>query len=184
MKWFFTILFSILVVATVTAWVLFNKYAPMSAAGENLWLKGYADYARTPLFTAFITLGSFLLTLKTTILQRLREGYDTEAYEKRFLILKGKNPSLKYYGSLERLATALATNVTLSLLTSLFQMTLGFTGRALPVAICLASAFTSILLVFYLTLQMFLSHREWFEKIEEDRCKAVKKREETQHKPA
>ncbi len=140
----------------------------MDPKDGNLWAKAYQDYARTPLFTAFITLGSFLLTLKTTILQRLREAYETDDYRDRYLRLRETLPKARYYGSLERLSLALATNVGFALTTSLLQMSFGFVRAAWSVAICIGFAVVSLFLVLFLTVQMFLAHREWFDKIEKE----------------
>ena len=51
------------------------------AGGEWIWIKTYREVLRIPLFSAFLTVGSFLLTLQATLLLRIKEIYDDEEYE-------------------------------------------------------------------------------------------------------
>jgi len=171
---FFIILFVFFLASAAFAVAAIAFWAPVSSEG-NLWITAYATYARTPLFSAFITLGSFLLTLKTAILQRLKDAYDSETYKTLYLRLKVSCPDAKYYGSLERLGTALATNIVFSFLTAVLQLTIGFIKSAITVGLCVGIAATTISLIFYLSIQMFLAHREWFSKIEAEKQEDLKK---------
>jgi hypothetical protein len=133
----------------------------------------YQANVRAPIFAALITVGSFLLTLKTAILQRLKDGFDTERYADRYRAHKEENPNLdvKYYGSLRRLSTALAAAIFLCFLSSIMQMSLGFIPHATATLACLVAATLAIFLVLFLTREMFIAHNEWFDKIEEDRLR-------------
>lgn len=121
------------------------------------------------MFTGFLTLGSFLLTLQTAIIQRLKEAYDSSDYARKVDQLRAKKPDVRYYGGLERVGIALASNVILSLVTATLQMTVGFFQKTWSTAICCAFALTTVMLVIYLTVQLVLAHRQWFRKIEAEK---------------
>ena len=173
MRGFFAILLLMLLCLVASAVAALMWFAPMGPEG-NLWITTYASNARTPLFSAFITLGSSLQTLKTAILQRLKDAYDSPSYQELYLRLRVTAPNAKYYGSLERLSIALALNIGLSFLTAALQLTLGFTKSPVTIGICLGFPAATILLVFYLSAQMFLAHREWFKKIETEKQESLK----------
>lgn len=172
MRRFFAIIGFSLVAATLLAWLLFFR----SVVDPLKLIENYQTSARTPIFSGFVTLGSFLLTLKTTIIQRLKDAYDTDEYADKFLELRAKHKDLLYYGSLSNLGTALAANICLSLSTSAVQMTLGFVKHPVAISICIGFAATTLGLVLYLTVQMSLAHKDWFRKIEADRIKTVLER--------
>lgn len=135
-----------------------------------VWINAYFTQARVPMFTGFLTLGSFLLTLQTAIIQRLKEAYDSADYARRVDQMRAKKKKpVRYYGGLERVGIALASNVILSLVTAALQMTLGFFQTAWSTSICSAFALTTVMLVIYLTIQLVLAHHQWFKKIEEDK---------------
>ncbi|MDQ8201492.1 hypothetical protein QEH54_00640 [Pelagicoccus sp. SDUM812003] len=121
------------------------------------------------MFTGFLTLGSFLLTLQTGIIQRLKEAYESTDHARKIRQLRDKGKEVRYYGSLERVGIALSTNVILALTTSLSQMTLGFVQTNWSTAICVGLGFTTIALVVYLTVQLVLAHHQWFKKIEAEK---------------
>lgn len=139
-------------------------------ANPQLWIDAYFNQARVPMFTGFLTLGSFLLTLQTAIIQRLKEAYDDPDYTRRLSQLRAKKKkAVRHYGGLERVGIALASNVILSLVTASLQMTLGFAQTTWSTAICGAFALTTVILVIYLTIQLVLAHRQWFRKIEAEK---------------
>jgi heme/copper-type cytochrome/quinol oxidase subunit 3 len=121
------------------------------------------------MFAGFLTLGSFLLTLQTAILQRLTMAFDTDDYCNRYLVLKSRDPNVRYYGSLERMNIALFINIILALTTAGAQMSIGFVRRNSTTAVCVGLAATTLILVAYLTFQLHLAHKEYFKKIEEDK---------------
>ena len=167
MKLFFIILISFLTLCSIAAYMTFER----ADVDASKWIEIYNTQARVPMFTGFLTLGSFLLTLQTAIIQRLKEAYDTAEYSRKVAQMREKDKEVKHYGSLERVGIALSSNVILALSTSLLQMTLGFVRTTWSTAVCIAFGFTTILLVVYLTIQLVLAHRQWFKKIEDEKSK-------------
>ncbi len=165
MKAFVAILLIALAVFSGGAFWLITHFATDSSK----WIEVYYEQARIPMFTGFLTLGSFLLTLQTVIIQRLKEAYDSEDYGRKVSQMRAKGKVIKHYGSLQRVGVVIAANVILALTTSLLQLTIGFLRLPWSTAICIAFGLTTILLVIYLTIELVLAHRQWFEKIEADK---------------
>ena len=110
----------------------------------------YSSKLQTPLFTGFLTLGSFLLTLKTFIIVQLKEKvYDSDTYTERFIELRFQNKDLKFYQPITRLAGLLLTAVFMALSTALLQITIGFADLQITASICLSFAIGTLLLVFF-----------------------------------
>jgi hypothetical protein len=150
--------------------------AYLFAETHSCYFDIYSSNARTPLFTAFVTLGSFLLTLKTTILQRLKEGFDSPEHEKRYLYVVANGIVGDYYASLFRMSSAIATCVVLSLISSLGQMTIGFIRGKWSFALCVAFPATTLLAVLYLWLQIVSAHTLWLKSIETKKQSDLSKR--------
>lgn len=167
MKTFFIILTLCLVVSTISIYGLFI----FPGNDTKHWIEMYYTQARVPMFTGFLTLGSFLLTLQTAIIQRLREAYDSSDHARKIDQMRSKGKTVQHYGSLERVGIALSSNVILAIITSLLQMTLGFFQNIWSSSICVAFGLTTIFLVIYLTIQIVMAHHQWFKKIEEDLSK-------------
>jgi len=130
--------------------------------GANAFVNAYAQNMRVPLFTGFITVGTFLLTLKATILLRIKEVYDTEDYKVLWVASREQNPNETYYGPLRRLGTALVTNVIMALVTSGLQMTVGFISKPWATAVCVAFAATTLGLLIFLWWQIAMGLKLWF----------------------
>ena len=107
----------------------------------------YHSDIRTSLFISGVTIGSFLFTMKSTIIKTLKDDiFDTEEYQKDLVqkivhSKKGKAP--KYYGSLSKFSSVLFWAITLSFISSLSQITLGFIDNAIVRTGCLLIALIS-----------------------------------------
>jgi hypothetical protein len=177
MKGFATFCLLLVAGSIVVAWVWVTYVAPEfgSTVGQSIDL--YQKNARTPIFSGFLTMGSFLLALKTNILGRLKETYDTPEYRRIYRASRDKVNSTsagRYYASLERLSKALGWNIFFCLLTSFFQMTLGFYYSAVAFSICVGTAAGCLILLMYLTYFLMKTHQEWFDKIEKEAQEKLK----------
>jgi hypothetical protein len=172
MRAFVLTFIAIFMAALAATWYVLSLH---DAAPGTSWVELYFSQARIPMFSGFLTVGSFLLTLQTAIIQRLKDAYDTEKYRDAFLVLHAKDKKVRYYGSLERMSVALSGNVILALTTATVQLSVGFIRTPFSTAVCLAFAITSIALVVYLTIQLLLAHRAWFDRIEADKRRELAK---------
>ena len=136
----------------------------------------YQKNLRSSLFAGFLTMGGFLLSLKTGILIKIKENlYDNDAYVNKLKEQRIVSPTLSHYGPLKRLSQVLSIAVFACLSTSALQFTLGLVSSWLAVGLCLAfSAFAmSSLLLSFILMQQNLS--DWFDFIEKNSDKSHKK---------
>lgn len=127
----------------------------------------YADKMRASLFAGFLTLGSFLLALKTGIVIKIKEGvYDQAVYREKVqgaVELSGKT----IYGPLRRLSRVLSVAVFSALATSAIQLTLGLVSQwwASTLCLCIASFSLLTLMMAFVLIQINLS--TWFDLMED-----------------
>ncbi|NAS95066.1 hypothetical protein CU664_13040 [Pseudomonas syringae pv. actinidifoliorum] len=114
----------------------------------------YADKLRASLFTGFLTLGGFLMSLKTFIIVNMKkEVYDTQEYKIKWEIdnaNKNTDRSL-LYSPLQDLSHMLYATILFSICTSTAQLTIGLFENFWTSVICLwLAGFTTILLLWCL----------------------------------
>jgi len=136
----------------------------------------YQGRLQIPLFSGFLTLGGFLLSLKTAILMRLKdELYGKPEYrnsvERARSIQDPKNPVTRY-GPLRRLGQFLILSVLFSLATAALQLTVGFIPYKSASAFCLTTAAGTLSLVFFAWREIRANLDHWFEFLD------------SEHKPA
>jgi ABC-type multidrug transport system fused ATPase/permease subunit len=129
----------------------------------------YQSKLQTPLFTGFLTIGGFLLTLKTFVLIRLKEEvYQSPFYRTKLEERRHLNPDLTLYAPLGRLTTLLVFSVLAALLTAVSQMSVGFIPGRLSAAFCISMAVTALALVFQSWFHIRENLNRWFELLEEE----------------
>lgn len=86
----------------------------------------YAQNIRASLFTGFLTVGSFLLSLKVFIVVKFKENiFDSEVYKNRLKDRRRLNPSLTHYGPVKRLSNLLFFSIISAISASATQLTIG-----------------------------------------------------------
>src|ERR1700742_564175 len=118
MRRFFLIFVVFLIVSSAGFALAASHGGIDQATGLYIWVKFYREALRTPFFSGFLTVGSFLLTLQTTILSRIKEIYDSPEYEKRWeqhqeqrRTANRQAKQTPFYGPLRNLGLALIGNV-------------------------------------------------------------------------
>lgn len=100
--------------------VLGNLYAPIEID------RFYDDKLRVALFSGFLSLSGFLLSLKTFIIVKMKEGvYERASYRKLFEEKKKLKPRQKLTDPLRLLKRFLFWSILGSLITAVAQMTIG-----------------------------------------------------------
>lgn len=168
--------FILLVVVLVTlcwtfSWLAMRAGVDPTTGNEWVWFRFYREGLRTPFFTGFLTLGTFILTLQATILLRIKEIYDHPSYADKWNVLQGQREAqgqggTGYYDPLRNLGIALLANVFFALVTSLLQVTVGFIDDPCAVGICLGFAATTFALLLMLWWQIASNLYRWFSEIE------------------
>lgn len=131
----------------------------------------YGSNLRGPLFSGFLSLGGFLLSLKTFILVKMKEGvYDNARYRMRVRQARKAHPkrNIKIFGELEQLRILLFLAIVAALVTAVSQMTLGLVKQEVVVAICLALAGFTLALLVQALLQINANLGRWFEYLEKE----------------
>lgn len=159
----------IALVAYVGAWLhycdgLFKQpYChPMEKFGEF-----YGRSLRGSLFTGFLTLGGFLLSLKTFIVVNMKkEVFDNEKYKKEWYDQNKLDAVGTYFGPLQYLSTLLFIAIVCCVATAILQLTLGLFETTLAAAICLWAALLSILFLLRCLLLIRQNLNRMFEYLE------------------
>lgn len=128
----------------------------------------YSEKMRGSLFAGFLTLGSFLLALKTGIVIKIKEGvYDKPEYQKKVIHLPELKGKSSVYGPLRRLSRLLSVAVLSALIASALQLTLGLFNDWRASAVCLAFATFAItvLIASFILIQVNLA--TWFDLMED-----------------
>lgn len=106
----------------------------------------YAASLRAPLFTGFLTLAGFLLAATTFIvLQMKKELYEKGYYAGRVSRGKAFGGTGAVYAPLRRLGHVLMACVSLALLSSVSQLTIGLIESSITACICIALATLAVL---------------------------------------
>lgn len=182
MNKFFSTLILILVLVLLVPFALLSYYDP----GPHGLYDLYERKLQTPLFTGFLTIGGFLLTLKTFVIVKLKESlYDSEAYKNRLERKKHLKPDLSAYGPLSRLASFLILSVISALITAASQLSIGFIPHKLAAAACLSLAITTLVLVLTSWWLIRANLADWFSLLEKEAKKSsTKSTPETQEPTA
>ena len=86
----------------------------------------YAKNIRSSLFSGFLTVGSFLLSLKAFIVVKLKENiFDTYIYKEKLKERKKLNSKLTLYGPVKRLSSLLFLTISSALTASVSQLSIG-----------------------------------------------------------
>lgn len=116
----------------------------------NIIIKYHSDW-RVGLFTASITLASFLFTMKSFVIQTIKEKiYDKKSYKDKVKQRRDSEsvPKTEYYGALKRLSFLLKWTILIALINAIFQLTLSYFSSPWFAVICLATSAVTALLFF------------------------------------
>jgi hypothetical protein len=143
----FLVLFTVLGCITASK-LMCDSYAYYKCVEFSKFSSFYAISLRGSLFAGFLTLGGFLMSLKTFIIVNMKkEVYDSAAYTKRFDALKLTKPSLCRYEPLQALSNVLFVTILACLSTSVMQLTVGLVENFYASLLCLMFAASSIALL-------------------------------------
>lgn len=165
----YVILFSGLL-ATAIIFALFVRWSEFVAClSESIWgcyppvgvdafLAVYDSKLRSDFFSGFLSVGAFLLSLKTFIVMTMKTGvYDTEKYKKTWEKNRLLDDSVgPVYQGLKELNDCMFNSIFFSLVAAAAQVTIGIVGGALLVFLSLLPCVISI---FYLAYCLFLVKR-------------------------
>lgn len=128
----------------------------------------YAKNIRGSLFTGFLTVGSFLLSLKAFIVVKLKENiFDTDVYKQKLEERRKLNSKLTLYGPVKRLSMILFVSILSAITAAVSQLSIGLIERWEASVFCIfVSVFAISMLVFTLLIIKGILD-EWFDYLEE-----------------
>lgn len=127
----------------------------------------YGDKLRASLFSGFLTLGGFLLSVKTFVVVQMKTGlYDTDGYRKRVVAARQLKPETPYYKPLANFSRALFWAVLLALVTAAAQLTIGFYESRITVYICLGLAILTLIVLAVVLALVQSNLKSWFTHME------------------
>lgn len=123
---------------------------------------GYQSNLRGNFFTGFLTIGSFLLSLKTFIVVKLKEGvYDSESYRKLFAERTGGRENVDIYEPLRNISSLLFGTILSAIITAILHVTLGLISHWVAVIICIFSVVFSIVLLLISLVLIRINIASW-----------------------
>lgn len=127
----------------------------------------YAKNVRASLFTGFLTVGSFLLSLKVFIVVKLKENiFDNPDYIKKLNERRKLNSSLTQYGPVKRLSRLLFISIAAAMTASTLQLSVGLihTWEATLVCVFFAAFAGSMVISTLILIRELLD--EWLSYLE------------------
>ena len=127
----------------------------------------YEKNIRGHLFSGFLALGGFLLSLKTFIVINMKENvYDDESYQENWKKQLKLEPSLKLYAPLKELSDLLYYAILAAILSAVLQMSLGLYSHWIASIICVWSALYAVILLVSSLILIKQNLDTWFSYLE------------------
>lgn len=127
----------------------------------------YAKNIRGSLFSGFLTMGSFLLSLKAFIVVKLKENvFDSKPYKDNLAELKKINPDLTLYGPLRRLSLMIFLAIVSAIAASILQLTLGLINNWVATLVCLFVAVFAISMLICALILIKSTLDQWLDCLE------------------
>lgn len=171
-------------VAVITVLCVFLAGHLFGISREDLYLRYYLTL-RSNFFTGFLTVGSFMLSLKTFIVVKLKESvFDSESYKKTFdeQSHRFSDARTEYYRPLRNLSSLLFFTIASAITTAVIHVTIGLFGGWFPFVVCVFSVGFSFVMVLLSLYLIHLNIYTWLEKSKDPKppeAKADKKVLET-----
>lgn len=141
--------FKIELLATLWIWCTFANLFGYRIIGPDHIYTFYKDSFRMPLFTGFLTLGSFLLSFKSFAILRLLTVFESDIYLTRYVKRRKyvENFTAGYLDPIVKLSSLIFLAIYLSLITASMQLTIGLIPCWWTTLPCIWSAtFTGLVL--------------------------------------
>lgn len=147
-------------------------------ADHDLLVEFYEKHLRGSLFSGLLTVGGFLLSLKTFILIKLKDNvYDHHEYKKRFDEQKELDPDLKRYKPLQNLSDFLYYSVISTIAAAIFQLTLGIFGNYYLVLFIIGFSISALMVLIFSLDLIRNSLNDWFDFINDDNTNKADKQD-------
>lgn len=140
---------------------------PIVCDDFSSFYKFYGNSLRGHLFSGFLALGGFLISLKAFIVVTMKEKvYDNEKYIERWRGLNKLDSSLKLYGPLKELSDHLYFSISACLVAAVSQVTIGLFSVWWAALFCIFLSIYATSLLFSCLVLMKQNLDDWFTDIE------------------
>ena len=148
---------AVLALCMICIYLLSKFFAPQV-------LEIYQDNLRGSLFSAFLTMGSFTLSLMTMFIFSLKDKlFDDEGYKKKILAYSEMSKkNINRHIQLVNISRLFLFCVFCCFCTSIVQFTIGLFDNYIASSFCLSFAITTLLLSLYILLQVWMNLEVWF----------------------
>jgi hypothetical protein len=134
----------------------------------------FSKNMRSSFFSGFLTIGGFMLSLKTFVLVKMKEGlYGSEHYVSRVEQARKLGGEDSLYAPLKRLSDLLFLSILAALTTAGMQLSVGLIPRWWSAGLCLAWAAGTIALLLFSLFQIKSNLDAWFASLDQDYRKKV-----------
>lgn len=128
----------------------------------------YSKNIRASLFTGFLTVGSFLLSLQAFIVVKLKENvFDSPLYRERVASRKKLDPRITLYGPVKRLSSMLFLSTASAIFASVCQLTFGLIQELYATFICIFAASFAISMLVAALLLIRSALQDWLDTLED-----------------
>lgn len=156
------VLLSILL-ATATLALIYYACPDLNAAPYY-----YAKNMRGSLFTGFLTVGSFLLSLKAFIVVKLKENiFDSAGYKEKLKERRKLNPDLTLYGPLKRLSLLIFLSISSAIVASVSQLSVGLVEHWAATSFCIFVSVFAVGMLISTLLLIKSTLDEWLDYLED-----------------
>jgi len=131
----------------------------------------YHDKWSVALFSTSITLASFIFTMKSFVIQTVKENvYDTEQHKSLVKKRRFSGASTDYYGGLRRLSNLLKWTITLAIFNSVCQLILSIFSNVYVSLFCIVISLLLAILFWYVVYFVSLNITEMINLAEKKAC--------------
>lgn len=128
----------------------------------------YAKNIRASFFTGFLTVSSFLLSLKTFIIVKLKENiFDSKQYKELVSSRRKLNNDLTLYGPIRRLSNLVFITICACISASISQLTIGLIDHWVASIFCLLLAIFAICMLVETLMVIKGTIKDWLDSSEE-----------------
>lgn len=133
----------------------------------------FSKNIRASLFTGFLTMGSFMMSIKAFIVVKLKENvFDSTSYKERLQQLRKIDSSLTLYGPVQRLSTLLFVSICSAIAASVSQLSIGLIDSYWAVLFCAFIASFAISMLVFTLFVISKILKDWLQYLEDAHTKS------------
>ena len=140
-------------------------FSKIDCVGAIIYTTYVSKKLKITLFSGLLTVGAFLLSMKTFIVFRLKEDlYDNESFKKKIkAISEVTGHEHDHYCGLRNLSNFLSISVFGALSSAVMNITIGFCEKKITSIICVTMSMYSVIFLFCAWILVWKNLNDWFD---------------------